>query len=509
MKFKTILLACILILGFLLRFIDVANNPPGLYSDEASIGYNAYKVLTTGKDEYGIPHPLWFRSFGDYKLPVYIYSVTGAMSILGKTELAVRLPSIIAGTLTILVLYLFLNKLIALEKNKLLQKKLAFLPLLGSFLLTISTWHIQFSRGGFEITVGTFFYLLGCYFFLLFKDKKSWQTILVSILFFVISMYTYHTFRVLAPLALLFIGINLKIYKNPRAIPFVVLTILLLLPIVLFTLSPQGSERFNGTSAFPELGVTDPLQKLIIYPVDYLRNYLSFFSFDFLFSYGDGIGRHQMPNFGELFRWQFPFFLGGMVILLRQKNSIIKNATFLLFLSAPLAGAIAVPSPHALRSLPLVIPCMMIIAIGILFFIQAIHKYRLKLAAVVIIALIAFYEFFLYLHFYYIHYPIVNQLDWGSNYKGLVFSTDQIKGKYKHIIIDQNLSFAPVYFHFYDDSIHFTVVPVTWKEPASWKNSKVLYIRPYYGQDHPAGVIQNIYLNGPTHPIFAQLWEAK
>src|SRR3984885_4207251 len=99
MRLQFIFLAIIVILGFLLRFIDVSNDPPGLYIDEASIGYNAYTILTTGKDEFGIPHPLWFRSFGDYKMPVYIYSVTGAMAFLGKNELAVRLPSIISGTL--------------------------------------------------------------------------------------------------------------------------------------------------------------------------------------------------------------------------------------------------------------------------------------------------------------------------------------------------------------------------------------------------------------------------
>jgi len=495
--------------GFLLRFIDVSNNPPGLYTDETSIGYNAYKILTTGKDEYGIPYPLWFRSFGDYKLPVYIYSVVGTMAVFGKTELAIRLPSVLAGTLTIFVLYLFVKKLLDFETDKKTRKNLQYLPLLTAFLLAISSWHIQFSRGGFEITVGTLFYLVGGYFFLLFKEAKSWKTILASILCFVLSVYTYHIFRVLAPLALLFIAFNLKIYKNPRSLPFVALTILLLLPIILFSLSSNGSERFNATSAFPELGVKDTLQRFIIYPIDYLRNYLSFFSFDFLFNYGDGIGRHQIPDFGELYRWQFPFFLGGIFILLKQKKSLLKNATFLLLLSTPFAGALAVPSPHALRSLPLVLPCMIIIAVGILSFIQSLHRYKFKIVTMTVIGLIAFYEFFLYLHFYYIHYPQVNQLDWGGGYKELVLSTASLANNHQHIIVDENLTGTPVYFHFYDNSLKYTVVPVTWKEPNSWKGSRVLYLRPFYGQNHPDGVIKNIYLDDPNHLIFAQIWELK
>src|SRR5579862_583537 len=158
MKLQTLFLICIVVLGFLLRFIDVSNNPPGLYSDEVSIGYNAYKILTSGKDEYGVPHPLWFKSFGDYKLPVYIYSVAGAMSIFGKTEFAVRIPSVLAGTITIYIFYLFIKKLLELEKDKELRKKYKYLPLLASLLLAVSSWHIQFSRGGFEINLGTLFF---------------------------------------------------------------------------------------------------------------------------------------------------------------------------------------------------------------------------------------------------------------------------------------------------------------------------------------------------------------
>ena len=509
MKWQTILFVLIVILGFFLRFIDVSNNPPGLYIDEASIGYNAYTILTTGKDEYEVPHPLWFKSFGDYKLPAYIYSVAGTMSILGKTELAIRIPSILSGTLTIAVFYLFLSKLLSLEKDKALQKKLRYLPLLATFLLAISSWHIQFSRGGFEITMGTFFYLLGCYFYVFFKQNRSRKTIIASLFFFVLAVYTYHTFRVLSPLALLFIAYDQKMFKNRKLIPYLAFSLLLLLPVIFFSLSANGSERFNATSAFPELEVKDTMQKFIIYPIDYLRNYLSFFSFDFLFSFGDGIGRHQIPNFGELYRWQLPFFLGGIFILLRQKKSLIKNATFLLFLSTPLAGAVAVPSPHALRSLPLVFPSIMLIAVGILFFVQHFQKYKYKLIVSLGICLIAFYEFFLYLHFYYIHYPLVNQLDWGSSYKQLVLTTGQMKKNYNHIIIDENLAQAPAYFNFYDHSVKYTTVPVTWSEPASWKNSKVLYLRPFYGERQPNGVIRNIYLQGPTQPIFAQLWKLK
>ena len=59
-----------------MRFVDVSNDPPGLYIDEASIGYNAYSILTTGKDQYGVPYPIWFESFGDYNFRFFIIEVS-------------------------------------------------------------------------------------------------------------------------------------------------------------------------------------------------------------------------------------------------------------------------------------------------------------------------------------------------------------------------------------------------------------------------------------------------
>lgn len=507
MKYQAIVLIAIILLGFFLRFIDVSNNPPGLYIDEVSIGYNAYSILTTGKDEYGVSYPLWFRSFGDFKLPLYIYAVVASMAVLGKTELAIRLPSVIAGTLTILVLYLFLKQLLSLEQNKEVKKKLKYLPLLASLLLAISSWHIHFSRGGFEVTLGTFLYIFGWYLFLLFKEKKSLSVISLCLLSFITTMYTYDAFRLLTPIALLFIGFNLKAYKNHKFLPFIFFIILLLLPIILFSITSSGRERFHETSTFAPFNNLNPPQKIVVYPLTYLNNYLSFYSLDFLFNYGDGNGRHQIPNFGELYRWQLPFFLGGIYILLKQKKSFIKNASFLLFFSTPLAAAVAVPSPHTLRSLPLVIPCIMFIAIGLLFFIQSLKRFKLLL--LLFIGLVACYEFFFYLHFYYVHYPNVNQLDWGAGYKQLVITTAQEQKKYKYIIVDKVLNYAPIYFNFYDKNISFSMIASTWKEPRAWNKQSVLYIRPYYGTVQGKNLIKNIYLTNNNHDIFAQLWEIK
>ncbi|EKD95597.1 MAG: hypothetical protein ACD_24C00433G0001, partial [uncultured bacterium] len=60
-RYKTLtILLLIVLLGGALRFYQLASVPPSLARDEVSVGYNAYSILKTGKDEYGRIFPLSF-----------------------------------------------------------------------------------------------------------------------------------------------------------------------------------------------------------------------------------------------------------------------------------------------------------------------------------------------------------------------------------------------------------------------------------------------------------------
>src|SRR3989344_3335383 len=136
----------IIILAAGLRFYQLGSNPPSLDWDEASLGYNAYSIIRTGADEYGNAFPLLsIRSFNDYKPPMYVYSLIPSLLLFGKTDFAVRFPSALAGTLTVLVTY-FLAKELFRRSLEIRNSKLEIVPLLSAALLAISPWHLQFSR---------------------------------------------------------------------------------------------------------------------------------------------------------------------------------------------------------------------------------------------------------------------------------------------------------------------------------------------------------------------------
>src|SRR3990172_4288765 len=111
-KKEIITLLAIIILAVVLRFYRLGTTPPSLYWDEASLGYNAYSILTTGRDEHGEFLPIArFIAFGDYKPPGYIYATVPSIALFGLNEFAVRFPSALAGTLTVLLTYLLVQEL--------------------------------------------------------------------------------------------------------------------------------------------------------------------------------------------------------------------------------------------------------------------------------------------------------------------------------------------------------------------------------------------------------------
>src|SRR3989338_759355 len=105
------LLAGIILLAFILRFYRMQTNPPSLYWDEASLGYNAYSILKTARDEHGKFLPLTnFAAFGDYKPPGYIYTAVPAIAVFGLNEFSIRFPSAFFGVLTVVITYLLTHQ---------------------------------------------------------------------------------------------------------------------------------------------------------------------------------------------------------------------------------------------------------------------------------------------------------------------------------------------------------------------------------------------------------------
>lgn len=131
------------VIAFGVRSWRVNELPAQLNRDEAAIGYNAYLLAETGKDEWGRTWPLALESFGDYKLPGYVWLVVLAGKFLGWHDWVVRLPSILAGSLLPLGLYLWLS----------LSGKSKTLSLWAAGLVALAPFSFFYSRMAFEANV--------------------------------------------------------------------------------------------------------------------------------------------------------------------------------------------------------------------------------------------------------------------------------------------------------------------------------------------------------------------
>jgi hypothetical protein len=87
------------------------SNPPGYHRDEAALSLNAYTLSTGLRDEDGARFPLFFRSFEDYKSPVYPYVLAGVFTATGPSQSVARGLSAVLVLAAVLLLGLLARRL--------------------------------------------------------------------------------------------------------------------------------------------------------------------------------------------------------------------------------------------------------------------------------------------------------------------------------------------------------------------------------------------------------------
>jgi 4-amino-4-deoxy-L-arabinose transferase-like glycosyltransferase len=426
------LLLLILFLAFVLRFYQISSQPPGLYWDEASIGYNAYSILKTGRDESGEFLPLAFKAFGEYKQPLYIYLTAASMAVFGLNEFAVRFPSAFFGTLTVLLVYFLAKKL---SQGSVFSSQFS---VLSTFFLAISPWHLQFSRAGFEANLALFWLVLGSLLFL--QRRLFW-----SCLSFLLAMLTYGTAKIFIPpflLVLIFLYRKEKFF--PKPLNLILLLLLIFFPFLITFFLPQSLSRFYMVSALAG-------KELVSYPLILLKNYLAHFSFEFLFFQGDQIPRHGVGEMGNLYFFEIPLILVGFWQLLKLKAKKAKIFLLTWLLMAPVASAVSQPSPHSLRSLNMVVPLVLISALGFWHLMRVVsQKGRAYFLGFSFLAsAVIFYFFVSYCHLYWVHYPQKATLDWQQGNKEMVLAVLKREKDYEKVAISSFFGHPYLYLLFY------------------------------------------------------------
>ena len=431
------LLTLICILFLFTRLYKISEIPASVYWDEASIGYNAYSISQTLKDEWGEFLPIHFRAFGEFKLPVYIYAVVPFVKLFGLSAFSVRLPSVLFSLGVVILTYVLARKLYG-------SKTIGFF---SSFFVSISPWFFIFSRTGYEATAGLFFYLLAVYFFMQYQ-KSSWY-ILFSVIGFILSAYSYNSFRVIAPLSILVLVINwisagvypmlrhgVGMTKKRRIIwPLLlsaVILVLSIIPIYRLYKFDSGGVRLQAVGATGTAVI---------------KNYFSHFSPDFLILKGDKNLRSQQSGFGQLYLPELILAVLGLLYIICRKPTTACLLPLLLLLLGPVPAAVTKESPHALRSISMVPFIAIIVAQGAVHLGQLFknRKYLINFTIVIIflIFFVNYFQNFLNL------FPVESAKDWQYEYKVINKDYGDKFDKYSRIFISDRYAQPYIFTLFY------------------------------------------------------------
>lgn len=458
-KLFKILFFSVLLLAFLLRTVNLGNVPPGVNQDEASIGYTAYSLINTGKDEYGVTFPLSFQSFGDWKLPVYIYLTVPFVKILGLSEIAVRMPAVIFGFLTVITTYFLVNTLF---KNRILA-------LLSMLAIAISPWHIHLSRVESESNIAVF--LVAASTLLLFKSfQKSKWLIVPSMLGFALTYYTYAGNYIFTTVFLLGIILFYKIelYKNKFFKRSLIVFAIFFLFISSITVFNANKTKISGTSVFSDPAIFNNLiespridhgkditskllhNKLLLGIERIGHNYINSFSPQFLFISGGTNRAHNIANFGNMYFVEAPFLILGFftLFLLRRKM----EAKFILFwiLIAPLAAVITKDAPHTNRMFAIFPALSIVLALGLYEFFRYLkNPDRLKKLIILTFILTYLLNFIIYLDRYHLHFPKNETQNWGNSYKSLINILDRKEYSGKKVVFARPEASHYIFLLFY------------------------------------------------------------
>jgi hypothetical protein len=430
LKYSKIFLYCIYFIFFIAIFFrlnSISNVPPSPSLDEVSIGYNANSILKTGMDEYGNKFPLLLRAYDDWRPAFYVYLVIPCIKVFGLSVEAVRMPSVFLSLLSIVIGFNIIS---------LLTKKLQYsnyYVVFSMFLFSLSPWHIYLSRLGHEANLGFFSIVFGVWLFLLYIFEKKGIALILSSIVFALSLNTYQSQKIIAPLTVLFLGIlyRKELLKNTKIfIISIIIGLIIAFPIVQLSLTPDARVRFEKTNVMKyHQSVLDAWDRYTIARQNgdifgkivnnpklvgvevVIKQYFLHFNPYWLFYFSTKPEDHKIPGLGLLLFWELPLCLYGTYMLQKEKKySSFKYVLLGMVLISPIPGAITTQAPHAMRSFTMVPWIQFIGAIGgvefLLLFKKRYQNYLHYLNFFVIV--LAFFTIGYVYHQYFIDFPKID-----------------------------------------------------------------------------------------------------
>lgn len=358
------MVAVILIVAAILRLWSLSSVPPGLNVDEAANGWNAFCLARTLHDQHGVFLPILDSAgYGQGLSTLLLYVMAPFVGVLGPTSFAIRLPGVIAGVVTVALVY-FIGQ-------RLFDRRVG---LTAAALLAVSPWHLQLSRWGH---MATLFPLVVALVILLMLRADNWKRAAVAGAVVGLSLYGYYAIRLWMPI---FLAATVFIWWRRRRelAAFVASMFVVAAPLIYGTLfNPLLQKRAQLT------WVWDAGDSLGTKIAKAAARYPPHFGLDFLFRRGDLDPTDSPPTgHGYFFWFMLPLLLAGAAFLVAKLRES-PSARFLavLVLVYPAADLFnRHPSAHSLRGAPGVIALTLLAAAGLIALLDVSRRFRVPIA---------------------------------------------------------------------------------------------------------------------------------
>ncbi|MGV3586669.1 MAG: ArnT family glycosyltransferase [Adhaeribacter sp.] len=356
-----------LMLCLFLRTYQLEEYPAESHVDELSNFYDGYSILETGADRWGLKYPTILRGFGDHdnRPPMYAWLCALSIKVFGYSTFAGRMPSAILGFFSVVLIFL--------TTLRLGGRLFAFLALL---LVTLSPWHIIYSRLGTEPTILPSFFIISSFYLWLKTKSNYYNSKYLLLLGFIIGLgtNTYQSSKLYFLFIAILIAADIFFYASSaklKKIGFLGLACFAgALPQIytVFTLPEQFFARTHD-------GMID-ISFSYHFLNTFLRNFFSNLSPEYLFfSFED----YNFLTMGRLLNTEFLFFYLGLFFfpLVHKKTTHFPPVYFYLLIAICLfPSALTTQNPNALRTSGIIVLLPIISATGILFVYRHINKVK-------------------------------------------------------------------------------------------------------------------------------------
>ena len=303
----------------------LASAPPGLYNDEASIGYNAWTIAHYGTDQFGTSWPLLFRDFGDFKSPASTYLLAPFTLLFPLTAALTRMPSAVAGVALAVAAGVLAWRLTRVRVVALLvMLEAAFEP-----------WFFHTARIDLEADLFTVLCMVVALAALAGDGARRLRACAVAGVALALAPLAAQPGRYFAIVLAALVVVAYRRRTGQRQLA------LLIGPVLATTLWLIVGTAGNGTARLTDVSVFHG-RSLVGGVGAWIANYPQYFSPSFLFVNGDPNIRHSTGFEGLILATAIPVLIAGLVSCARTWHEPLSKVALLGLVIAPVGPAVTV-----------------------------------------------------------------------------------------------------------------------------------------------------------------------